>query len=434
MTIGFILAGGIGERFGATIPKQYMSLNGKYVIQYAIDSLYESKSVDKIVVVYPEGPMPPLKNVDDYIIGGKTRFDSVLNALKYCPEETDIVLFHDAVRPFVPSEHFRKAIDIIRTSNTEYVVTAQKVTDGLFKGSHNNIEEGVDRSEYKLCQTPEVARFSSLKQLYLESENEIEARSINYICQLYDITNAIGVYLELPSTNLKITYDYDLFTAEQLTKYARPDKSPNPNLEGKRILLLGSTGDIGNALKTHLECLGAIVGCPKREIVNIEKLNKMTLDCLEFKYDCVINCAGIYQKDNNNYYDGLKKILKTNFTGVVKLIDICKNYWLKDGGNIILLGSASASYGRKGISAYSASKAALNTFVESVKDKLLENQIKVNVICPARVKGKLQQTLNPNANQEEMIDPKDLAKIITNYVITEETGQIVYLRNGEKND
>ena len=60
MTIGFILAGGIGERFGATIPKQYMSLNGKYVIQYAIDSLYESKSVDKIVVINHDGFIPSL--------------------------------------------------------------------------------------------------------------------------------------------------------------------------------------------------------------------------------------------------------------------------------------------------------------------------------------------------------------------------------------
>ena len=52
--IGVILAGGFGARFGSSTPKQYLSINNKEIISYSIDAFYNSKYVDKLIVVVDE--------------------------------------------------------------------------------------------------------------------------------------------------------------------------------------------------------------------------------------------------------------------------------------------------------------------------------------------------------------------------------------------
>ena len=429
-TVGVILGSGAGGRFGASFPKQFMSLNGKMIIQHSIDAMVESKQFDYIICTVPCQEVLPnsslsLKNVDEFIIGGKTRTETILNVLEACPENTEYIVFHDSVRPFIKSSHFKEGLKLLRGKKLDYLVTAQKITDALIHFSENGIF-GASRDLFRLCQTPEFFDFESLKNSKLDL---INSENYTYIAEtLGSVGGYKGDILEYNDNNLKITYEKDLYNAEQLMKYTEIDESNEINIEGKHILIFGGSGDIGKNIKKDLENRGAIVYTPSRAEFDLFNPKKKYLPTR--KFDCIIYSGGAYSTDEQDLMETYDEIMNVNFKSVIKVVSFAENNWLKQGGNIILLGSTCAGYGRKGISLYSASKSALNAFVEAYQHKLMEKDIKINVIAPAKVQGKLQKNINPNANQNKMIKPERLAEIISHYVTTDKTGQIVYVRYG----
>lgn len=139
MNIVMIMSGGIGKRFGSNIPKQYVKLNGKPVIDYVVNAVRQSKLTDKIVVVIDKEYIDYselLKQEDSKIVfvnNGKERYDSVKNGFDYIKQnyDCDKVLIADAVAPFIYPEliddYFEK-LDIYDT-----VITVQKITGALRK-------------------------------------------------------------------------------------------------------------------------------------------------------------------------------------------------------------------------------------------------------------------------------------------------------------
>lgn len=432
--IGVILGSGLGERFGASFPKQFMSLNGKMVIQHSIDAMKASNMFDHIICTMPPHPEfskydKQLKNVDQIIIGGHTRTETLLHVLNESPN-ADYIVFHDSVRPFIKPEHFRYGLETLEREKLDYLLTAQKITDALIKIEEYNSIFGQDRSKFYLCQTPEFFRYSSL----VERKDDLIKNLSNYIYigQPFDQETTKryeGDVIEYNDNNLKITYERDLFNAEQLMKYNEVDESNSlVEIFGKKVLLFGSTGDIGKKVYKLLSDLGALIYTPTRE--NFDLNNPKTLPHFDMTFDCVVYCAGTYATDEEDLEQAYNKIMPVNFESVVSIIKHSEQTWLKNGGNIVILGSACATYGRKGISLYSASKSAINAFVEGYNSHLEDKGIKINVIAPAKVKGKLQETINPKADQSQMIAPERLAEIIAHYVTTKKTGQIVYVRYG----
>ena len=139
MNIVMIMSGGVGKRFGANIPKQYVKLNGKPVIDYVIEAVKKSKLTDKIVVVIDEEYInysDILKEKDEKIVfakNGKERYDSVKNGFDFISKsyKCDKVLIADAVAPFI----YPELIDEYFEKLEEYdaVITAQKITGALRK-------------------------------------------------------------------------------------------------------------------------------------------------------------------------------------------------------------------------------------------------------------------------------------------------------------
>ena len=155
---GIVLAGGRGDRFGAKIPKQYMSLNGKIVIQYAIDAFINSNLFNEIIVVMDKKYKHLIKGDVKIASLGKNRKESVLNGLDACSKDSEFILFHDSVRPFIKPEDFSLYIENLKKYDA--VVTYEPITDALFHAP---------RDEYRLIQTPEAFNLSLLK-----SKNKIE--------------------------------------------------------------------------------------------------------------------------------------------------------------------------------------------------------------------------------------------------------------------
>ena len=90
MNVGMILAGGIGNRFKGSVPKQYCLLKGKELIYYSIDAFKEAKLIDEIVIVLNDNEYELNKETGKYdahtVICGKSRNHSLYNALCYINE------------------------------------------------------------------------------------------------------------------------------------------------------------------------------------------------------------------------------------------------------------------------------------------------------------------------------------------------------------
>ena len=167
-----IPAGGIGSRMGGDIPKQMLELCGVPVLRRTLDLFLDlpfevhviisiNMTVKSMWVDYcrKEGLM--LRYV--LVSGGMTRFHSVRKTMKYLPDGA-LVAVHDAVRPLLRKE------DIIRLyeEGEQYpaVVPVLPVTDTMRVLAPDGDSSMVDRSQYRLVQTPQVFHSEILKRAY----------------------------------------------------------------------------------------------------------------------------------------------------------------------------------------------------------------------------------------------------------------------------
>ena len=111
-TQAIILAGGSGNRFGGVLPKQFIKIAGKTVIEHTIECFERHSLIDSIlIVINPEfydfmNEILLRNNFNKVKLlkGGQTRQESSYIGINGCDENTDFVLFHDAVRPLFQNE------------------------------------------------------------------------------------------------------------------------------------------------------------------------------------------------------------------------------------------------------------------------------------------------------------------------------------------
>jgi 2-C-methyl-D-erythritol 4-phosphate cytidylyltransferase / 2-C-methyl-D-erythritol 2,4-cyclodiphosphate synthase len=114
--VAVVAAGGQGRRLGTPIPKQFLELGGQTLLERSVRALAACARVQEIIVALPAERVsdPPSYLLDVRITvveGGTRRQDSVANAVHAAPPEADIVLIHDAARPFVDVETIDRVID-----------------------------------------------------------------------------------------------------------------------------------------------------------------------------------------------------------------------------------------------------------------------------------------------------------------------------------
>ncbi len=114
-----IAAGGRGVRLGADRPKQFLEIRGRSILELSIKALAASDRIDEIVVALPEDHLDAvarsfqgqIKQPLHFVAGGERRQDSVANAFAKTSERADVVVIHDAARPFVTTDVIDRAID-----------------------------------------------------------------------------------------------------------------------------------------------------------------------------------------------------------------------------------------------------------------------------------------------------------------------------------
>lgn len=166
MNIALILAGGSGVRLGSDIPKQYISVNGKTVITHCLEVFGGHPQIDAVQIVAHEQwrdhihnqmPETVLRKFRGFSEPGSNRqysiFHGLQNIVSYA-EETDIVIIHDAARPFVSAALLTACINACREHDGCLPVLPMK--DTVYLGDGSQITSLLEREKVFAGQAPEA--------------------------------------------------------------------------------------------------------------------------------------------------------------------------------------------------------------------------------------------------------------------------------------
>ena len=170
-----VLAGGIGSRVGGDVPKQFLELEGRAVIEYSVDAFEQSEGIDEIaLVIHPDWMdhmrvilrRNPWRKVRRLLPGGKERHLSSLHAIEaYAGESGDTnLLLHDAARPWVSAEIVGRVVTALQ--HHEAVAVGIPSTDTVWEVSDGIVRSIPERKRMWLAQTPQAFRLSLIREAY----------------------------------------------------------------------------------------------------------------------------------------------------------------------------------------------------------------------------------------------------------------------------
>ncbi|MBQ5441055.1 MAG: 2-C-methyl-D-erythritol 2,4-cyclodiphosphate synthase [Firmicutes bacterium] len=227
-----IVAAGKGTRFGSKVPKQFLKIGDKTILEKAVREFSEEDQIDDILIVtsreyeeYVREMFSEYPKVTKVIPGGKERQDSVYNGLK--ASKGDILLIHDGARPFVKGELIRRVIDgALRYGAAVPVVNP--------KDSIRTTEGNLNRDELFMIQTPQ-----GFKREVIISAYEKAMTDKFYGTDEGGIIEYAGFSLEMVHgdyENIKITTKEDLPVME--TKVGM-GFDVHKLVEGRKCILMG---------------------------------------------------------------------------------------------------------------------------------------------------------------------------------------------------
>lgn len=158
-TVGVILvAAGSGQRMGAKVPKAFLELDGRRLVDYALERIRASSLSAQIVVVVPAGYESAIEPASDLVVvvGGATRHESVSVGLAALTGSVTTVLVHDAARALMPSDVFDAVADEVdRTGDGS--IPALAVVDALrtYDEATHLVTGVVNRDQLRAVQTPQ---------------------------------------------------------------------------------------------------------------------------------------------------------------------------------------------------------------------------------------------------------------------------------------
>jgi len=220
MTVAaLILAGGRGTRAGGGIPKQYREIDGIAALRRAIDCFVDCPAVDLIRVVIHEDDQALYRaataglDILPPVIGGTERHLSAVNGLESLSDfETDIVLIHDAARPFADRSMIERVIAAL--ADAAGAIPALPVSDTLKRVASTDdlIEETVDRAGLWRAQTPQGFRFKEILKAHGQRDSDLPTDD----AAVMEEAGMVVCVVDGDERNIKVTTEADFDRAEQI--------------------------------------------------------------------------------------------------------------------------------------------------------------------------------------------------------------------------
>lgn len=227
MIYAVILAGGSGTRMkSAKIPKQFIMLGDKAILNHTVDKFLFVSKVDRIIVAAPKIwlrhtiDMFSDNKYDrvDVCEGGKTRQESLYKAVKYIemkyPASEDLIISHDVARPFVSYRIINENIEALE--KYEAVDTVIPATDTIVRSDSGAIVSAIpDRIKMYMGQTPQSFRRTTYTKIYESLDGEYLEKVTDAARILAD-NGCVVALVQGDESNIKITTDHDLQIAKFL--------------------------------------------------------------------------------------------------------------------------------------------------------------------------------------------------------------------------
>jgi 2-C-methyl-D-erythritol 4-phosphate cytidylyltransferase/2-C-methyl-D-erythritol 2,4-cyclodiphosphate synthase len=212
-----IAAAGEGRRLGAAVPKQLLEIGGRSILERSVTAFTGHDRVDDVIVVLPPGLTwmeQPIASAVRVVTGGSRRQDSVANAFDCVSPGSDVVLIHDAARPFVSAALITRAIDaalehgaaIAALPARDTVKRVEGIADALV------ISETIPREAIYLAQTPQAFRREVLSAAVAMGRSGVEATDEAMLAERAG--HRVHV-VEGDAANVKITTAGDLDAARR---------------------------------------------------------------------------------------------------------------------------------------------------------------------------------------------------------------------------
>jgi 2-C-methyl-D-erythritol 4-phosphate cytidylyltransferase len=219
VAVALIVAAGRGERLGGEVPKALVTVAGKPMVQWSLDTIRSLEAVNEVVVALPaESVERATKDLSGatYVVGGAVRSQSVRAALGATAREGPVIV-HDAARPLAPATVFNRALQEIESGEVDAVVAASPLADTVKEVGDDGrtVKRTLERSRLWAAQTPQVFRRAVLERVLEEASAEVLATATD---DAWLIERAGGRVRVVPSEglNLKVTTPTDLHLVELL--------------------------------------------------------------------------------------------------------------------------------------------------------------------------------------------------------------------------
>ena len=223
--VALLLAAGTGERLGAGVPKAAIELGGRPLVAWSLEALAKAVAVRGVILVGDATALAPAletlstsarAKIVAQVSGGATRQASCASGLALVAPDTDVVLVHDAARPFAEPGLF----DAVARAAHEHgaALAAEPLADTLKRVEGGRVIETIERDGLWRAQTPQGARRALLATAHARAKEDgvLATDDVGLIERLGHAVHVVPA----PSSNRKITTMDDLAWAEAHLKGA----------------------------------------------------------------------------------------------------------------------------------------------------------------------------------------------------------------------
>ena len=226
MKVGAIIpAAGRGKRIGASVPKQFLEIQGRPLLHHTLTVFASCKLIDYVVLVMPRADVDEMGEdwlnkyeiVREVVVGGEQRQDSVYNGFNSLEEGTDIVVVHDGVRPFTTPQMIIATVEAAQQHGA--AITAIPVSDTVKQAADGFVKQTVSRDGLWRVQTPQAFQYGLLQQAFKKAKKDSyygtdEGSLVEYLGERVKIVPGSEL-------NIKITRKEDLVLGESLLSRIR---------------------------------------------------------------------------------------------------------------------------------------------------------------------------------------------------------------------
>ncbi len=446
--VAIILAGGIGVRMKLGMPKQFLKIAGRPIIEHTVKTFQENNDIDDIIIMITPGYVDDIKyikkmypKVSRILEGGETRNDTTQIAISSIEGECN-VLIHDAVRPFVSDAIISRCISKLGTYSA--VDVAIQSSDTIIKVNDDIIEAIPDRAFLRRGQTPQAFRLSTIKKAYDRARMDGDFHATDdcgvVVKYLPDVPVAV---VNGDETNMKVTNPLDASVADKLFQMgaaelsALTDTVRKKHFTDKVVVVFGGGYGIGAEIIQIAKQYGAKPYGFSRtttntDISNVEDIRKALESVYEQEgvIDYVVNTAGVLTMSamDDLDIDSIGSSIQTNYVAPVMIAKLSKPYLKESSGQLLLFTSSSYTRGRANYSLYSSSKAAIVNLTQALAEEWHDEKIRINCINPERTATPMRHNAFGNEDPTTLLSASTVAQASVDALLNKHTGQIFDVR------